>query len=278
MAQPPAATKPKGPPIRRLALFAVAALIVLGAGDYGYNWWTNGRFMVSTTTPTSRPTRRSSLPRSPATSRRLPAQDNVHVKAGDPLVILDDADYRNALAQASAQIATGQATIERLAQQIIAGNAAVNSAAAQLTSAQSAATNAKADFDRQQALEAKEFASAASLDTARTAMELTGRRSDRRGSRRGCGQGQRRRGRRLQDRSRAGRSTNTRSPATRRSSTSTTPSSARPSTGVTGNGAAEPGEFVQPASGWSPWCRSTTSTSMRTSRRPRSPTSRPARR
>jgi membrane fusion protein (multidrug efflux system) len=100
----------------------------------------------------------------------VPAKDNTPVKAGDPLVNLDDADYRNALAQANAKIATEQATIARLAQQITAGNAAVNSAKAQLASAQAAEDNAQADFDRVNALQAKAVASNASLDSAKAAL------------------------------------------------------------------------------------------------------------
>ena len=168
---PPASAKARGPSVRRLALIAVAAVVLLAGGYYGYGWWTNGRFIVSTDDAYVSADTATVTAKVAGYVKTVPAKNNVHVTAGDPLVVLDDADYRNALAQANAQLATGQATIERLAEQIVAGNAAVNSAEAQLASAHAAADNAKADYDRVAALEAKAFASTASLDSARAAME-----------------------------------------------------------------------------------------------------------
>jgi membrane fusion protein (multidrug efflux system) len=103
--------------------------------------------------------------------KSVPAPDNTHVKAGDPLVVLDDADYRIALASAEAQIATGQATVERIDQQVVAGNAAVKSAEAQLASAKAAAENATAQYKRVNALAGNGFATTSALDTARTARD-----------------------------------------------------------------------------------------------------------
>jgi membrane fusion protein (multidrug efflux system) len=169
---PPDAAKPAGrPPVRRLLLTVVAVAAVLGAGYFGYNWWTVGRFMVSTDDAYVSADTSTITAKIAGYVKSVPVGNNVRVKAGDPLVILDDADYQNALASAQAQVATGEATIERLAQQIVAANASVNSAKAQLVSAQAAAVNAKASFDRVNQLAASAFASTAQLDTARTSLQ-----------------------------------------------------------------------------------------------------------
>ena len=172
-AHAPAPVAGKRPPIRRLLLLAAAVIVVLGAGYYGYNWWTDGRFLVSTDDAYVSADTAAVTAKVAGYVKSVPASDNVRVKAGDPLVILDDADYRIALAQATAQVATGEATVERLAQQIDASNAAVTSAEAQLTAAEAGAENAKADFGRVQTLQEKAFASAAALDSARAAMDQT---------------------------------------------------------------------------------------------------------
>ena len=156
---------------KKLLSATAAAVILVAAAGYGWHWWTTGRFMISTddayvSADTSTITSKIS-----GYVKSVPATDNMRVKAGDPLVILDDADYRNALASAVAQVATGEATVERLGQQIAAANASVNSSKAQLVSAQAAAVNAKASFDRVNSLAQNSFASTSQLDTARTSLQ-----------------------------------------------------------------------------------------------------------
>ena len=166
----PVATKPAPRRRRRLVLLA-AVIAVLGAGGYyGYDWWENGRFIVSTDDAYVAAKAAAVTPRIAGYVKEVVAADNTYVKAGDPLVILDDKDYRIALAQAEAQIATQQASIERIGEQIKAGDAAVDQAKAQVAAAEAAADNAKADYDRVSALEAKAVATTKERDAARTAM------------------------------------------------------------------------------------------------------------
>jgi len=102
--------------------------------------------------------------------KTVAVSNNEHVKAGDPLVIIDDADYRIALGQAEAQIASAEATVARIGEQISAGEAQVKQAEAQVASSKAAAQNAKSDFDRDTSLVAKSFVTVQAVDTARTAM------------------------------------------------------------------------------------------------------------
>jgi membrane fusion protein (multidrug efflux system) len=86
------------------------------------------------------------------------------VRNGDVVFRIDDGDYRIAVDAAETRIATQQATIDRIGRQVAAQQSAVEQAKAQLTSADAAAKRADLDFDRQQALSAKGFASHATYE------------------------------------------------------------------------------------------------------------------
>ena len=167
---------PVTPPVRKgrvrnLLLVAAGLAVALGAGYFGYDWWTNGRFIVSTDDAYVGADTSTVTSKINGYVKSVPAPDNTRVKAGDPLVVLDDADYRIALASAEAQIATGQATVARIDQQIAAGEAAVKSAEAQLAAAKAVADNAVAQYNRVDALAGNGFATTAALDSARAARD-----------------------------------------------------------------------------------------------------------
>ena len=94
----------------------------------------------------------------------LAVADNSKVHAGDVIIRIDDGDYRIAVDSVRARIGTQQATIERIGQQIAAQTSAVDQARAQLESAKAGVVRAQADFDRQQALNDRGFASKAVLE------------------------------------------------------------------------------------------------------------------
>jgi membrane fusion protein (multidrug efflux system) len=156
--------------LKRLILMAAGALILGTAAFYAYDWWTNGRFIVSTDDAYVGADAATIAPKITGYIKSVAVSDNEHVKAGDPLVVLDDADYRIALGQAEAQIASAEATVARVGEQIGAGEAQVSQAEAQVASSRAAAANAKADFERANALVAKSFVTSQALDAARTAM------------------------------------------------------------------------------------------------------------
>jgi len=90
--------------------------------------------------------------------------DNAVVHTGDVIFRIDDGDYRIAVDAARTKIATQEATIERIGRQVTALQSAVEQAQAQFVSAQAAQKRADLDFDRQQALSAKGFASHATFE------------------------------------------------------------------------------------------------------------------
>ena len=93
----------------------------------------------------------------------LPA-DNAIVRAGDVIFKIDDGDYRIAVDAARTKIATQQATIDRIGRQVTALESAAEQAKAQLVSAEAGLKRAGLDFERQQALSTKGFASRATFE------------------------------------------------------------------------------------------------------------------
>ena len=155
---------------RKFILAGVLALALLGGGYYGYQWWTNGRFMVSTDDAYVSADTATVTPKIAGYVKSVPVADNSRVAAGTPLVLLDDSDQKIALAQAEAQIATEEASLARIGEQVLAGQAAIGQAEAQLASARAASDNAKAQYDRVDALAAKSFASTKDLEAGKAAM------------------------------------------------------------------------------------------------------------
>ena len=109
-------------------------LALLGAGGwYGYNYWTDGRFMISTDDAYVQADMTFISPKISGYVDQVPVTENQQVKAGDPLLIIDDGDYKIAVAQTEAQIATQSKTLERIDAQTEAAKASLQQAEAQKT-------------------------------------------------------------------------------------------------------------------------------------------------
>ncbi|WP_020180810.1 HlyD family secretion protein [Methylopila sp. M107] len=151
---------------RRLLLGAVAVAALGLAGWYGYDWWVDGRFMVETDDAYVGADMAVMAPKVSGYVAAVPAQQNASVKAGDPLVVLDDGDYRLALEAADGKIATQSASIARFDRQIAAADAQILQAKSQVDSANADSARAAADFDRAQQLAKSNYGSRQSLDQA----------------------------------------------------------------------------------------------------------------
>jgi membrane fusion protein (multidrug efflux system) len=86
------------------------------------------------------------------------------VRTGEAVFKIDDGDYRIAVDAARSKIETQQATIERIGRQIVAQESAVEQSKAQLASAEAGLKRAGLDFDRQQELSSKGYASRATFE------------------------------------------------------------------------------------------------------------------
>lgn len=160
-----AAPKKGGP--RRLILGLLATAAVAVAAWYGHDYWANGRFLVSTDDAYVEADFAVLSPKMTGYVTSVPAVANQAVKAGDPLVVMDDGDYRNALSVAEAQLRTQEATVTRIERQAVAAEAGVTQAQARVTSAAAVHDQAAADLDRYTRLASNDVATTQRLEAAR---------------------------------------------------------------------------------------------------------------
>ncbi|HZZ59599.1 MAG TPA: HlyD family secretion protein [Roseiarcus sp.] len=100
--------------LRRALLAGLAGLFAVAGARFGYDWWTVGRFIETTddayvggdVTPIS--------PHIAGFVAEILVKDNDYVRAGQPLIRLDDRDFRAALDHANAIIGQRQATLASL--------------------------------------------------------------------------------------------------------------------------------------------------------------------
>lgn len=171
-ADAPAAAAPEKEKKRRSLVLPVVVLALLGgAGWYGYHWWTDGRFMVSTEDAYIEGDIAIIAPKVSGYIASVPVKDNQIVKAGDPLVVLDDGDYRIAVNQAAATLKSQHLTLDRIDAQIKGGLAALEQAKAQKQSSVASLDLAQLSFKRVSGLQAQKVVSTADLDSAKTSLE-----------------------------------------------------------------------------------------------------------
>ncbi len=163
----PEPAAPPKPGIRR-AVFGVLATAAVGAALwFGHGYWTVGRFLIETDDAYVQADFAVLAPKLTGYVASVPARDNTPVKVGDPLVTLEDGDYRDALALAEAQLAAQRAAVTRVARQADAGAAGVAQAKARVSAAEAVRTQADADLDRYTRLASNDVATAQKLEAAR---------------------------------------------------------------------------------------------------------------
>ncbi|MGI2031019.1 HlyD family secretion protein [Rhizobium panacihumi] len=169
-----AATEQKAEPKKKkrgVVLPIVVLALLAGGAWYGYEWWTTGRFMVSTDDAYIEGDIATITPKVTAFVSKVNVVANQQVKAGDTLVTLDNGDYQNALDQANAAIETQKLSLSRIDAQIAAGNASVEQAQAQVVALQASVRGAEITQKRQTELQAKSAGTAADLDQANIALD-----------------------------------------------------------------------------------------------------------
>jgi membrane fusion protein (multidrug efflux system) len=154
-------------PLRKLLILGTALVAVAGAGTwYGTEWWTTGRYLISTDDAYVRAHNTTLASKIAGYVATILIADNAQVRAGDVIATIDDGDYRLAVDAAREKVATQQAAVDRFDRQIVAQQAAVAQVKAQLVSAQAGAKRSQLEFERQQALAQKDFASRQTLEQA----------------------------------------------------------------------------------------------------------------
>ena len=159
----PAAAAPKSGK-RKLVLMGVGTLLALAAASYGVHYVLVGRFYVSTDDAYVRANNTTLGARVSGHISAIHPGDNALVRTGDVIFRIDDGDYRIAVDAARTKIATQQATIDRIGRQVTAQESAVEQAQANLASAEAGLKRANLDYDRQQTLSTKGFATHATFE------------------------------------------------------------------------------------------------------------------
>src|SRR3984957_15621454 len=163
-AAPPATSAPKSGKRKKLVLMGVGLLLALAAASYGVHYILVGRFLVSTDDAYVRANATTLGARVSGHVASIFAGDNSPVRAGEVIFKIDDGDYRIAVEAARTKIATQQATIDRIGRQVSAQESAAEQAKALLASAEAGLKRAGLDFDRQQELNNRGFASRATFE------------------------------------------------------------------------------------------------------------------
>jgi membrane fusion protein (multidrug efflux system) len=97
--------------LRRLLLAGAAVALLSGAVWYGWDYWTVGRFLVSTDDAYVKADNTTIAPKVSGYLSAVLVGDNERVKAGQILARIDDRDFVVALDQAKADVAAAKATV-----------------------------------------------------------------------------------------------------------------------------------------------------------------------
>src|SRR5262245_12467743 len=127
-----------------LALLAGAA----GAAHYGYQYWTTGRYLVSTDDAYVKTDYTIVAPKISGYIADAMVNDNESVKAGRVLARIDDRDFRAALAQARAELEAAEASIRNIDAQIALQKSVIQEAEAAVAATQALLAFAEADAAR----------------------------------------------------------------------------------------------------------------------------------
>lgn len=167
----PAAPQPAAPRGRKkLVLGGLALIALLGGGYEGWQWWTEGRFLVSTDDAYVQADLSLISAKITGYVADIPVAANQHVKVGDVLLRIDDGDYRIALEQAQARLAELSSTLARIDAQVAAAESNVAQAEAQLAASEAVLTAARTSAERARGLAARRVTSQADLDAANEAL------------------------------------------------------------------------------------------------------------
>src|SRR5581483_2145352 len=138
---------------RRPVVAAIGALLLAAALGGGYLYLDYARRFESTDDAFVAARQTALAPKVPGYITAVPVTDNQHVKTGDVIARIDDRDYRTALAQAKAQVAAAQASIENIDAQLDVQKAQISANEAQVDQAQAALVFAKQQDARYEHLE-----------------------------------------------------------------------------------------------------------------------------
>jgi membrane fusion protein, multidrug efflux system len=167
----PAPTTPAAPPqtsyrqasykngLRRLLMAGTAVALLSASAWYGWDYWTVGRFLVSTDDAYVKADNTTIAPKVSGYLVEVLVGDNEHVKAGQVLARIDARDFQVALDQAKADVAAAKATVASKQAQLDVQQAVIEAAKAVIDVDNAAKTFARQENKRYTDLAATGFGS-----------------------------------------------------------------------------------------------------------------------
>jgi membrane fusion protein (multidrug efflux system) len=132
--------------------FVIGLVLFILAAAGGYLYWDYARHFQSTDDAFVASRQFPIAPKVSGYITAVPVTDNQHVAAGDVIARIDERDYRIALDQAQAQVASAQANIQNIDAQINVQQAQISANEAQVDQAQAALVYAQQQAKRYQDL------------------------------------------------------------------------------------------------------------------------------
>ncbi|MDR9758124.1 HlyD family secretion protein [Rhizobium redzepovicii] len=131
------------------AVIAAALLAGVGfAGDFGYRYWTVGRFIESTDDAYVKADYTTVAPKVAGYIRQVLVNDNDPVKSGQVLARIDDRDFQAALSQAKAAVKAAEAAVANIDAQIALQQSVIGQAKATIDASQASLDFAVSDAAR----------------------------------------------------------------------------------------------------------------------------------
>jgi membrane fusion protein, multidrug efflux system len=164
----PVARSAKKVRFKRLLMATAAVAVLAGASWYGWDYWTVGRFLVSTDDAYVKADNTTVAPKISGYLSEVLAGDNERVKGGQVLARIDDRDFKVALDQAKADVAAAEAAIASRQAQLDVQQAVINAAKATLDVDTASATFAKQENKRYTDLAATGYGSVQNAQSAQS--------------------------------------------------------------------------------------------------------------
>jgi membrane fusion protein (multidrug efflux system) len=157
--------------LRRILLGSAAAIVVAGAAVYGTYWVKTGRFLESTDDAYVQADFTTIAPKVSGYIADVKVEDNQPVKAGQVLAVIDDRDFRTALAQAKADVASAKADVDNFEAQLEEQQSVIQQAQAAIASDQAGVSFAQQDYTRYHSLTAQKVTSVQDEQRAQTVLQ-----------------------------------------------------------------------------------------------------------
>jgi len=157
--------------LRRILLGSAAAVVVVAAGAFGSYWYKTGRFLESTDDAYVQADYTTIAPKVSGYIADVKVEDNQPVKAGQVLAVIDDRDFRTALDQAKADVASAKADVENIEAQLEEQQSVIQQAQAAIQSDQAGVSFAQQDYTRYHNLTAQKVTSVQDEQRAQTVLQ-----------------------------------------------------------------------------------------------------------